>query len=277
MIGSLIAGIIVAAAGATAGLWGALKDDKEARESLQGRLNRNEAEYQQAKEKAELEFKQAKEEAARNAAQMELQADLTDKSLNQTEKTISTDFNATIDQLYLSQEEDAYNWNTQAMQAGSAEGASYAALGASGVRAGSSMSDAIMMESATNASQLQFAQDSKRRSDSNSLASVLSNLAGSRVDIQQNRIGADVTRGNAAYLRNSFEEGGSQYNLYQNRLDTLQTQRDFNAEELNKEWKKHSGWNSFANAFIAFNTMGAKGFSTGYNVGSSFYNASGAN
>ena len=111
MFGALIAGIVVAAAGATAGLWGALKDDKNAREDLQGKMNRNEEEYQRAKQKAELEYKQAKEEAERNAArldrqaaQMDVQADLTDKNLNQTEKTISDDFNAIIDQMYLSQE-----------------------------------------------------------------------------------------------------------------------------------------------------------------------------
>lgn len=288
MFGALIAGIVVAAAGATAGLWGALKDDKNAREDLQGKMNRNEEEYQRAKQKAELEYKQAKEEAERNAArldrqaaQMDVQADLTDKNLNQTEKTISDDFNAIIDQMYLSQEANTYNWNMQSMQAGKAEGASYAALGSTGVRAGSSLTDAVLMESATNASQLQFSQDSTRRNESNSLVSVLNNLAGNKLNIMQERIGADVTRENAnylrddaSYLRNSFANGGSNYNLYQNRLDTLKTNRDYNKQELDREWEKHSGWNSFANAFISFNTMGAKGFSTGYNIGGAFNNAS---
>lgn len=274
MFGALIAGIVVAAVSATAGVIGSALDDKRARESAARNKAYIEQMYRINKERAKEEFEAAKEQAERNAARTEQQAELTDKSLDITEQGLSNDFNAAIDQLYLGQENDAMSWNAQSMQAESLEGASYANLAASGVRSGSSLSDAVQMESATNAAQLQFSQDAKRRSDDNNLASVLNNLAGNRWNIQQNRIGADIMREDAQYLRNSYLEGGHNWNLYQNQLKSLKTTTNYQATELDYEYDYHSGWNAFANSMIAFHTMGAKGFSTGYNIGNAFYNAS---
>lgn len=272
-MGSLIAGIISAAVGGIAGMASSLWGDKEARERIVKEKEKQEALYQLEKKKIEESYKQAKEQAERNAKQTELQADLTDQSLNITEQGLSNDVNAAIDNMYLSQESDAMNWNAQSMQAGSSEGASYANLASSGVRAGSSLSDAVLMESATNAAQLQFSQDAKRRSDDNNLASVLNNLAGNKWNIQQNRIGADIARDNAAYLRNSYLEGGSNYNLYQLQLEELRTSQTYNQEQLDYEYGQHSGWNSFWNSFIKLNTGGAQGFNTGYSIGETFTNA----
>lgn len=269
MVGALIAGIIVAAAGATAGLWGSLKDDADARDKLTEQRNYVSEMYTLNKARAEEEFQAAKNKADREAKNAETQADLTDKSLDISEQGLSQDFNTTIDNLYLSQASDAMSWNLASMQAGSAEGAAYSNLAASGVRAGSSLSDAILMESAVNENQLQFSQDTKRRTDNNNLASVLSNLAGNRVNIQSNRIGADITRDEASYLRNSYLKGGYNYNLYQNQLASLEKQTGYQLSQIDKEYELHSGWNSFANAFISFNTMGAKGFGTGYSIGNS--------
>ena len=270
---SLIAGIIVAAVGATAGLFGSLFDDARVREQVAAQKNNNNIQYILDVQKAQEEFAAAKEQADRNAAQAEKEADLTDQSLNVAEQGLSFDFNAAIDNMYLSQEADAMSWNAQAMQAGSSEGASYAALGASGVRAGSSLSDAVAMESATNAAQLQFSQDAKRRSDDNNLGALLNNLAGNKVGIQQSRIGADIQRDNALYLRNSYEAGGHNYNLYANNLMQLQNRWAYNNAQLDQQEKEHSGWNSFINSMISFHSMGAKGFSTGYNIGGAFQNA----
>jgi hypothetical protein len=172
--------------------------------------------------------------------------------------------------MYLGQEADAYNWNAQERQAGSQEGAAYANLAASGVRAGSSLSDAVEMESATNAAQLQFSQDAKRRSDNNNLASVLNSLASNRFGIQQNRIGADIARDNASWLRNSFAEGGHNYNLYQNQLKALKTTTDYETTEANYQIEQHSGSNAFWNAAIGGISGGVKGFQTGYNLYSTY-------
>lgn len=273
MFSSLMVGIAVAAVAAGAGLFGSLMDDARAREQSAAQKKYIEEMYKINKARADEEFAAAKDKAEREAMQTERQADLTDKSLNVTEQGLSNDFNAAIDQMYLGQQADTISWNAQAMQAGSSEGASYAGLAGSGVRAGSSLSDAVLMESATNAAQLQFSQDAKRKSDNNNLASVLNNLAGNRWNIQQNRIGADIMRDDAAYLRNSFAEGGHNWNLYQNSLKALETTTDYNAAQADYEYKQHAGWNAFANSMIAFHTMGAKGFQTGYNIGNTFQNA----
>lgn len=267
MTTALVLGIIGLAAGASSGLLGSLIDDKNAREAAARQKAQVEAMYKLAVEDANQKFEAAKEQANRNAKQQELQAELTDKSLDITEQGLSNDFNAAIDQMYLSQTSDTMNWNATKMQQGSAEGASYANIASSGVRAGSSLSDAVLMESTVNASQLQFSQNAKRRSDDNNLASVLNNLAGNKWNIQQNRIGADIMREDAAYLRASYEEGGRNYNLYQNQLEQLKKTKNYQTTELDYEYEKHSGWNSFMNSQIAMLSMGTKGFSTGYNFG----------
>ena len=262
----IVAGLIGAGIMATTGLLGSLTNDARAREQSAAQKKYIEEMYKINKARAEEEFAAAKEQANRNAAQAELQADLTDKSLNVSEQGLSNDFNATIDNMYLSQEADAYNWNNAAMQQGRSEGASYSQLAGSGVRSGSSLSDAVEMESAVNENQLQFAQDSKRRSDNNNLASILSNLTSNRYNIQQARIGADIQREDAAYLRNSYLEGGHNYNLYQNQLEALKTTTDYNATQADYQYEQHSGWNSVWNGVIAATGGAAKGFQTGTNL-----------
>ena len=267
MTTALVLGIIGLAAGAASGLWGSLIDDKNAREAAARQKAQVEAMYKLAVEEANQKFEAAKEQANRNAKQQELQADLTDKSLDISEQALSNDFNAAIDQLYLSEQSDAMDWNNAAMQAESQTGASYANLASSGVRAGSSLSDAVLMESATNEAQLQFSQDAKRRSDDNNLGAVLNSLAGNKFNIQSNRIGADVMRDDAAYLRASYEEGGRNYNLYQNQLEQLKKTMKYQTTELDYEYAKHSDWNAFMNSQISMLSLGSKGFSTGYNFG----------
>ena len=266
---------IVAGIGLVAGIAGAVSESERKKKEAKEYEKYVEEMYELNKAHADEEFAAAKETAERNAKEQELQADLTDKSLDITEQGLANDFNATIDQMYLSQEADAYNWNAQAMQAGSSEGAAYANLASSGVRAGSSLSDAVQMDSAVNEAQLQFSQDAKRRSDDNSLASVLNSLASSRFGIQQTRIGADLARNNAAYLRNSFQEGGHNYNLYQNQLEQLKKTTDYDITKANYTIQQNSGANAFMNAAISGLQGGVKGFQTGYNLFSTYNNMKG--
>ena len=184
---------------------------------------------------------------------------MTDKTADITETGLSNDFNTVIDNMYLGQASDAIEWNNASMQIASQTGTSYAGLAASGVRAGSSLSDAVLMESATNEAQLQFAQDAKRRSDDNNLASVLNNLAGQKYNIYQNRVGADITRDDAQYLRNSYLEGGHNWNLYQNNKAQLNLKYDYEIDQ-------HTGWNKALNAAGAFFGFGSKALQTGYNT-----------
>ena len=265
----LTVGLIVAGIGALGGLIGGISDKKKKKEEAEAAKKYQEEQYNLKKEAAELEYKEAQRQANRNAEKANLQADLIDQSLDIGERTLSNDINTAIDNLYLSGASDTWEWNQQAMSAGANEGAAYASIAASGVRAGSSLSDAVEMQSATNAELLQFSQDSKRRSDNNNLGSVLNQLAGNEFNIMENRIGADQTRKDALDLVNSYLEGGANYNLYQNQLDQMKSTNDYNLKQLNKEIKSNSPksadyWLSLGTSML---TGGASGFQTGYNLG----------
>lgn len=270
---NLVLGIIGAAFGGWFNAASSVMSSKQEQTQLENELNFLEDEYELNKKAAELTYEKAKKEAERNAKQQEKQAELTDKTLDVTETGLSNDFNTAIDNMYLSQESDAYSWNMAAMQAGSTEGAELANIAGSGVRAGSSLSDAVEMESATNAAQLQFSQDAKRRSDSNNLASVLNGLAGNRYSIESNRIGADLMRDEAQYLRNSYLEGGSNYNLYKNQLDMLEDRYSTERYRMKTQLQNLKDTEAL-NAFASFFSGSAKGFSAGYNVGTAFSNMS---
>ncbi|MBO7732247.1 MAG: hypothetical protein J6S67_06835 [Methanobrevibacter sp.] len=264
-LGLFLTGVLALMSGAI-GWESQKKTDEEVVDQLDKQKDKLDADYLLQKDNAADKFAQAKEEAGRNAEKMNKQAELTDLSTNIAENTVSNDINTAIDNLYLNQASDAYSWNNAAMQIGSSEGASYAGLAGSGIRAGSSLSDAVMMESATNANQLQFSQEAKRRSDNNNLASVLNGIAGNKVNILGNRIGADQNRSDSLYLVNSFLEGGHEYNQYQNQLKQLKTDYDFNLGQIKNEKEKHTGDNARANRLAAFFTGATKGLSTSYNL-----------
>ena len=239
---------------------------------LDAEKKRVEDAYDLQNKQAEDEYSAAKETAEKNAERAKQNADLTDLGQDIAEKSLSNDFNSAIDQLYLSQASDTVSWNNAAMQAASSTGANYANLAASGVRAGGSLSNAILMESATNSAQLQFSQDTKRRQDNNNLASVLNNLAGGKYSIYGNRLNADITRGQANDLINSYGVGGSNYNLYQDQLKIMKLKKDQEIDRLDE--KKQDIWDNFqTQIFTSFFNGASKGASTGYKAGTSFYEA----
>ena len=258
--------IAMAAAAATAGLVNSITGDVEAMNSLDDYEDYINEQYALNVEKVNLEYNAAKEAAGKSAEQANKHADITDLAQDVKETALSQDFNATIDNLYLGQKQNVLNWNMQAMGAGQSEGAALAGLAGNGVRAGSSMSQAVEMEAAVNSQQLQFSQDAARQTEKNQLASLLTNLVGNKVDIYGNRVGADIARQNALDLVNSYVEGGSNYNLYQNQLSTLKNQYDYNKNQIEKERDKHSGWNAFWNGVSSFFTMGAAGAKTGMSL-----------
>ena len=266
---------IISLVGGTGGLVDSLVENKRARDDLQDQIDNLDALYGLEKKEAGLEYNKAKDEANRNAEEAKLQADLKDAEQTKTEQIVSGDFNTTIDNMYLSQANDAWSWNDAASQLGSSEGAAYSALAGSGVRAGSSLSDAVMIDSTANGAQLQFSQEAKRRSDNNNLYSVLNNLAGNQFGIMQNRIGADLTRSNAQYLIDSYNEGGANWNIYKNNLAQMDQSYSAKRNQLLTEKSRKSGWNAVLDAGASFLTMGASGFKTGYDLQSIITQAGG--
>lgn len=267
----VIAGILAVVAG-TLNAKGQYDSDTEEWNRLQKEQTRIDDAYALQLQQAEDDFKAAQDEAERNAKKGEAEADLADLGADITENAVSNDFNTAIDNLYLSQASDTWSWNNAAMQAGRNEGASFAALSGSGVRTGSSMSDAVLMESSLNSAQLQFSQDAKRRSDNNNLGGVLHQLAGNRYGIYQNRFGADVKRDDASWLRNSYLEGGNNYNLYQDALKIMDLRKTQEKERLQEKIDDIYN-NSQMRQLAAFFGGASQGASTGYKASTTFYDA----
>lgn len=270
---SLLIGGIVATVAGVAGAFAQSQKNKEAKEQAQQQLDYIEEMYGLNKQRAEEEFLAAKEEAEKQRDQIYLQANLADEELNLSEKNLSSDFNAAIDNLYYAQEGDARSYNLQALEAGSSAGTAYANIAASGIRAGSSLSDAVELESAINEGQLQFAQDSKRNSINNSLTSVLNELAGQKFNIQQNRTLIDRQRLQAYDLVASYENGGHNYNLYQNQLESLKTTSDYNSAAVNYAIQQNTGVAGALKIGAAFLSSGNAGFQTGYSLADTAYKA----
>ena len=269
LLGAVVA-VAAALIGGAVNAAGSHIEDSDNWISLENQKSRIKEEYRLQLKQAEDDFKAAKDRAEQNSKRGEEKADITDLGADITETASSNDFNAAIDSLYLSQAGDTWNWNTAAMQAGRESGAAYANLASSGVRAGGSMSDAILMESSLNSVQLQFSQDSKRRQDNNNLGSVLNQLAGNRYGIYQNRYGADATRDDAMYLRNSYLEGGHNYNLYQDALKLMEKKKDNAVESLQDkqdEIDRNRNWK----ALSAFFGGAAKTGTAAYNISTKFY------
>lgn len=180
----------------------------------------------------DLRFDLAKKEANYNA-------DKSDEQVDFSEGIVSDDFNAQIGQIQLGQENELAGWNLSAMSAGASEGDALSQAAASGVRSGSSMSEAIDLQSAVNSWQLQMAQDTSR-------AVASENLRSATAGLNESAFGFQVNRDAANYLRDSFEAGGSEYELYkttrQNRVDEYQDAIDEinDAIEEAEDWKRNT-------------------------------------
>lgn len=265
MLGLLVGGaIILGGIGLTNGF---AERDAKAKE-LKAQKEYQEEMYRLKKAQAKMEFKAAKEEATKNAQRAFKQADITDLAQDISEKTLSDNFNTAIDNLYLSGANDTYNWNMQEMQQGTSEGAAYAGLASSGVRSGSSLSDAVEMQSATNSELLQFSKDAKRRSDNNNLSNVLTALAGNKLNIQQNRISADWTRQDAQDLIDSYGLFGRNSMLYYNQMAQLKKSNEYTLAALDRDIKRNSpgSFDYWMGAATGFFSGASSGLQTGYNI-----------
>ena len=258
------AAVVTAAMAITGGITSVFSN-QDAIDSLEDQLKYIEQLYTLKKQEADLSFANAKETAEKNAAIAQKQADIKDIGEDVKEGATSFDFNAAIDNLYLSQLEDSMTWNAQQRSIGQSEGASLASLAGSGIRAGSSLSQAVEMEAAANEAQLQFSQDAKRSTDDNNLGNLLYNLAGTKVDIYGNRVEADVTRQQATDLYNSYQVGGYNYNLYQNQLQQMQTSYNADVNKIKDQIDERSGFWGGVKAFFG-------GFNSGYSSATNLTN-----
>lgn len=175
------------------------------------------------------------------------EADKLDTTTNFKENDLSNSFNTELDNLINQQEAEAFGWNVQAMQNGVQTGSELANLANSGIRSGSSLSNAVEMESAVNSAQLQLQEDSARKSESNMLGNLFNGLGSGQFDIWNNRDNAD-------YTRSSWNEGGDQWNLYQKRRANTELTYDQKLAQLDYDYNDYMSDKSrrrrvFGNAF----------------------------
>lgn len=193
--------LVVAGLGAGLGLLSNIFGNSKKKKAAEEAKRRAEEQKKRDLELMDLQFDIAEKEANKNA-------DIQDAQTDMGENTASESANNALDLLRLGQEQDVFNWNLQAAGNDRAEGEALSAMAASGVRSGSSAGEAVDLESAVNAFQLQLEQDAAREQGDIQAAGILNDLAATRFNLQLGRNAAND-------LRDSFAVGGDQYNLYQ--------------------------------------------------------------
>lgn len=247
---------------------GVASENEEAKRKYEQQKKAIEADYLRALEEFELNWTNEKKEQQDKSLEEQHLADISDKGLDVSERSLSNDFNSEIDNLYNAAYADTFNWNDAAMQADQQKGNALAQAAASGVRAGSSMSQSIELQSATNAAQLQFQQDAQRSSYDNALNKMINGLAQGKVDIWQNREVTDVNRDNAIELFNSYEEGGAAWNVYDMKKRHMAEQKDQAINQLKSDLDSYTG-NSFGRWLSGAFGMGSSLFSTSSSIAQS--------
>lgn len=170
----------------------------------------------------DLNFSKDKNEANKSA-------DRSDEKSTMNEKLVSQDTNNQIEQIQLNQEKEALDFNNAAINNGQNVGNALSDMGSSGVRAGSSLAEAVDLQKSLNAVQLQNQEDISRKSDQIALANVLNNLQGNRFGIQADRTDAYDTR-------MAYEEGGDIHDIYKLQRKQQSDNFDYGINELNRQY-----------------------------------------
>lgn len=176
-------------------------------------------------------FALEKEEANKKADKQDLTTDV-------EERLSSIDFNQGMDQIIAEQQQEGFAYNIEAMQAGQQEGNELAQAANSGIRAGSSLAQAVELEAGVNAAQLQLQEDTRRKATDNQLAGLLNNLAKNEYGIWNNRDEADN-------LRASYEEGGYSYNQKELQKQNWRNKYDLQMMKLNDDFNEYNSNRSY--------------------------------
>lgn len=198
----------------------------------------------------DLQFKEAKDAANKSADRSDLNSDM-------NENTVSNQTNAAIEQLSLQQIADAYSFNYAAEQSSAETGNALSAQAVSGTRT-SSVMDAVDMQAAQSAQQLQLAEDQARAGYDANLDGILAALAQNRFQIQNNRT-------DAIDLRASYEKGGNQYEIYSANRGMTEKAYNNKLQDIGMELDDYSGWKNSLRAIGRL--FGVKNAGTGYQLG----------
>lgn len=264
----LIAGIIatVAAFGGAVDTWIDYKNTQDELEKTEEDLL---VQYKDRKKQLEDKYDVEKQEANKQADKMDKAAEITDIGLNTEERALSDDFNQGVGQLQMQQEDNLWTWNNAMASIGANEGNELAGIANSGVRAGSSLAQAVELEASTNNAALERQIDATNKQQKWTLANLFTNQMRGQNNIWQARVGADQQRLDATDLRASYEEGGGQWLLQQDSLNSLWDDYQIARDKNERAWQRNKdsiGWKMAASIL----GNGNSGFQTGYNLWNTF-------
>lgn len=208
-------------------MFSGLFSDSETANALKREKQRKEDEKKAKLELMDLEFEQDKKAAIKSA-------DRSDQLSTMNEGTVSNQHNNAIEQLSLQQIADAYSFNYMAENSAAQTGNALAAQAGSGTRT-SSVMDAVDMQAAQSAQQLQLTEDQQRAGYDANLNGILSALAQNRFQIQANRT-------DALDLRTSYDVGGDQYEIYQKQRALQEKAYNDLIQDIGYQIEDNTGW-----------------------------------
>lgn len=219
-------GLVVAIGGGVAGLIGGYQDAQAAEEEARAQAEAEEAlrrarikaMQEQAEREialAETQFDIETQNAIEQAADMELQARLTDQKTTQQESLLGQAYNKTMEQLGMNAEQ--LNAQEQAAKVSFAQNrsAAVAAMGASGTRAGSSAERVLDQNEASFQQSLDLSHSQAQKGQEIALAQAYAGLQDGLFNVGAARINANETFSDALQLRSDYAEGGRAYDLFQ--------------------------------------------------------------
>lgn len=224
---------------------------KKGKEDAERELDRQKELKQEALDELDLDFSIAAKEAQK-------EADYRDKAANINEAAATNDINNSWKQLQLQQKGEANKWNNDLMNMSSQEGDALAAVAGSGTRT-SSVQQAVDMQAAVNAQNLQIEQDLTRTGDNIGMGNIMAGVAKTVNQLQYNRMQAND-------IRQTYNEGGDKWQQYNMRRSNTEKGYNYNIEGIQNELdyaKKHA-WEGYLTSFF---TGGKSGYDLGSSIG----------
>lgn len=256
-IGLVMGGIslISSLVGGGLSVWSNSQRSKEEQERIEEQKRLLEEQLKRDLAIYDEKFRQAKTEALKNAA-------TSDKNSDLSESLLARAYNNKMEEIGLQQEVSNFQKHNSIISYNEQKAAAESALGASGVRSGSSAANAITQKSELYERQLELSEKSQEAQSKWTLESAYAQLLGNMNALQ----GA---RTDAHDLRTSYDPNGSQTRLYNmqrnNMIERVRAQqKQLNRAKKNAEYTPLEG-------FTDFFTGGSAGFQFGQQVGEFAY------
>lgn len=248
-MGTLIVGGVLALVGGAISIYSGWKKSKEQQAELQRQKQQEQERTDRQLAIMDAEYDVAKKNANKNA-------DRADSDATLGEDTLSHAYTNAIRDLSVTQEGYGLQNQQQQIASGMQTADAETMLAQSGIRSGSSGTDAIAQQEDMNARSMEYTQKAQNRQSEATLWNAYDTLDNGLDDLQN-------TRTDAKDLRDSYNPGGDQYNLYQLNRDNVVQGGNATAANYDVGIKnaKYGVWDAVTDGF--------SGARTGYSVGTS--------